>query len=120
EDGRAGGRGVLDALDGEPGEAELLHDPDAAHDLGEDVADVGGLDVAEREPRIVEGGEARREAHVGIAPVRPHAEAVHPDREDGDVLHRARSTGRNRMMTTSWSPSSRIGSSSASSVIPMR
>ena len=39
--GRAGGRGVLDALHRQAGEAELLHHPHAAHHRGEDVADVG-------------------------------------------------------------------------------
>ena len=120
EGGRARGRRVLDPLDREPREAELLHHPNAAHDRREDVADVGRLDVAEGEPRVLERGESRREPQVGIAAVGPHAEAMHADSEDGDVLHHFVPTGRKRTMTTSCSPSSRIGSSSASSVIPMR
>ena len=118
EGGRAGGGGVLDVLDGDAGQPELLHGARSAHDRREDVADVGGLDVAEREARVAQRRHARLASHVGVRLLRPHAEPVHADAEDRDVLHDA--TGRKRMITTSWPASSRSGSSSAATVWPTR
>src|SRR5437016_14425380 len=54
-----------------------------------------GLDVAEREARVAERRHARLASHVGVRLLRPHAEAVHADAEDRDVLHEP--TGRKRM-----------------------
>src|SRR5262249_30340026 len=100
---------------------ELLHRADTAHDLSEDVADVGRPDVAEREARILECREARFPAHLRVRALGPHPEALHPDAENRDVLHHRRSsTGRKRTITTSRPSSSRIGSISVSSVMPTR
>src|SRR5262249_24463948 len=120
ERSRAGGGRVLEVLDGKAGQSELLHGPDAAHNWREDVADVRRLHVAEREPGVLQGGEPGVAAHVGVRDGGPHPEPVHPDAEDGDVLHRSAPTGRKRTMTISRPSSSRSGSSSGSRVMPTR
>src|SRR5579885_456829 len=118
-----GRRRVLDALDREPGEPELLHDPHPRHGVREDLPDEGRLHVAKREPRVLERREPGLAAHVGVGLLGPHAEAAHADAEPRDVAHhRAVSpTGRKRRIITSRPASSwRSVLSSASSAIPTR
>ncbi len=128
EGDEAGGGGILDMRDGQAGEAELLHDADAAHRRAFDVADPRFTDVRQYDAGVAHRGEtgfARQLEQRAIAVI---AEAHHADADHGDVvelhdpdLSPAAASGRKRKIATS-SPRllTRSVSRSSSISMPMR